>query len=507
MQSQLEPFEIKGQWWRPDGTDLVKEKPDELRPGTFRIEDGIALLQSDRDKKGGTSYEHACRGTLEFDPSSGFRLELLGLSEAAFPTSGEPFTMFGESSKGRPCTLLGCFVLNAHSQLMGGGIAERSIHVGTLVQGEHIQSEEEFHFDHLELRVANLVSFLWGGSSLLRPGEKTEPNLVHETVFDGARVTFEVGEKVTSSIHSSRWEREAIVAIRLDEEIEWSVWKEKWIQPLARLLTLATGRPATVESTSSIVTETIEPGPASPSGSSRKIAHEIVQPQRLFDHKKPFERHRLLFSYSSLGSRFDPLLETWLRLNRDLAGTGDFLFGALEPSQTLETQLVTFGSVMESYHRAFLDDNQISNGEHEEIVAKMCAAVADESTRDLYASRLKHANERTQRERIQGVLARAGQAIGPLGVKTGRLTHAVVETRNYFVHLGERSDSVLELDELWEANTLLAAALKANLLLDLGVPASDIEDGLQGAMTGHPVWEKLYRRGSAWPKARATSDG
>ena len=134
----------------------------------------------------------------------------------------------------------------------------------------------------------------------------------------------------------------------------------------------------------------------------------------------------------------------------------------------------------------------------------MCETIADEDTRILYAARLKHANERTQRERIQGVLARAGEVIEPLGVKTGRLTDAVVDTRNYFVHLGERTDSVLNLDELWEANALLAAAIKANLLLDMGVPSSDIEGGLRGAMMGHPAWERLYRRGTAWPKSRVT---
>lgn len=94
MKSQLESFEIKGQWWRPEGAETRKDPQPELVSGSMSIDDGAAFLQSERDKRGGTSYDEACRGPLKFDPESGMKLELLGASEVAFPsqTRVSPFS-------------------------------------------------------------------------------------------------------------------------------------------------------------------------------------------------------------------------------------------------------------------------------------------------------------------------------------------------------------------------------------------------------------------------------
>jgi len=502
LKSQLESFEIKGQWWRPEGAETRKDPQPELVSGSMSIDDGAAFLQSERDKRGGTSYDEACRGPLKFDPESGMKLELLGASEVAFPLANESFTILGETSGGRPCTLLGCFVVNARSQLMGG-ISEREIRVGSLLLGEHIEDYEHFGFDWLELRVSNLVSFLWaptpqtkGNTSGL--GRTSEHPKFHEVDLGDARVTFEIGERTSNSVHTARWERDAIISIKSSSELTWAQWKEDWIEPISRMVTLATGRPATVETTTSIVTETIPPGPVSPEGTTRNLGREIVEQQRIFDHKKPFEYQQLLFGFASLGQHFDEFLRLWFELNTELEGTGDFLFGSLEPNQTLETQLVTLGSVIESYHRTFLDKVEIPKDQHREIVNEMCATISDPEIRQLYKSRLGHANEMTQRARITEVLERAGEVVQPLGIEGERLAKVVVATRNYFVHLGARTKSVLDLSQTKEAIELLQIAIKVNLLLDLDVPATDVGIGMGEAMSGSFAWQRLHRRGSAW---------
>jgi hypothetical protein len=505
---QFVELTLEGQWWRSDGASVLEEFDSTPQNGNLSEVQALVLNQSDRDLMGGTDYDHSLRGALTFTPGSGISLSLLGTSEIAFPVGGEPFVIYGETTKGEPCSLLGCWVSNATSQLFGVGVSRREIHVSKAIVGMHLGSEAELRFDHLEVRLSDLVSFLWApvhderGTPIGGMGHGPKESETHSIDADGVNIEFSLGSRMTNSTHASTWERDALVSIRLENEINWREWKENWVQPLSRLITLATGRPSSVVSTSAIFTEQIPPGPISPTGTTRPRAVHIFEPQTIFDTSKELDWNRLLFSFASLGDCFDAFVLEWIGLNEQLAGTSDFLFGALAPGQNIQTQLVTLASVIESYHRAFHQGESIPSKTHSKIVEEMCDAIDDEDFRKHYRRRLKYANELTQQDRVRATIKRASSVLKPLGTKTGRLAEAIVATRNYFVHLGEKNDRVLPVEEIWEANFILTLAIKSNLLLDLGVPAAEIQSGVIRANGGHPVLNALLKRGSAWPKKK-----
>ena len=47
--SQLEPFEIKGEWWRPDGVQLVKQRETQEPRSEYGLHEGMAVMQRPRD--------------------------------------------------------------------------------------------------------------------------------------------------------------------------------------------------------------------------------------------------------------------------------------------------------------------------------------------------------------------------------------------------------------------------------------------------------------------------
>ena len=90
----------------------------------------------------------------------------------------------------------------------------------------------------------------------------------------------------------------------------------------------------------------------------------------------------------------------WWELARDLAGTGDFLFGALRDPLGLEPRLVALGSVVESYDRIANSDPVISDEAHQRLIEAMVATIDNPKIAKHY-TRLRHANEHIQRDRFR----------------------------------------------------------------------------------------------------------
>ncbi len=122
---QTARFELKGQWWRSEGAELIRKFGDTPKPSAG-FDEGFARLQSERDQLEGTDLDHACRGPLTFDPESGLRLSLLGSSEIAFPEHETEFAVHGLTSTGVPCSLLDCFVTNSQKHFPSGSPTGKS---------------------------------------------------------------------------------------------------------------------------------------------------------------------------------------------------------------------------------------------------------------------------------------------------------------------------------------------------------------------------------------------
>jgi hypothetical protein len=497
--TQTEAFEIRGEWWRPDGAELVKKIRDAGGPpASIGLDKGLPFFQNERDLLEGSDEDHACRGPLRFDPDAGLELSLLGSSEAAFPEGDSGYAIYGRTAGGIPVSLLNCQTRSSTRTIFNsrGGFADRQIFGHSLVHGAHAPSLQEFEVSRVEVRIPGLMEFLWGPTfredghaevGLGGRGLETGGSEECTVEVDGTELLFAVGTRQASSWHSVELQREAVAQVRFEDPLPFHKLREAWIQPLERLVGFAIRRPALAERVT-----VLEDG--------RTI--DVVQYQRRPKWTSELRADRNLVSYAALGDSFERFIRRWWQLEAEMEGVADFMSGAMGPGKALEPQLTALASVIEGYHRAFHDAPAIDPEEHaKKYVPGMLEAVQNTAHRALYRMRLAHAHEMTQRERLESFLERAGKIVPALGKERERLAKAVTATRNYFTHLAEQTPHVLEGVELVNANQLLSLAIECNLLLDLGVPPEAASKGVQRAYIGKFFFRDLQQRGTAWPES------
>jgi hypothetical protein len=497
--SQSEPFEIKGEWWRSDGRELLEAFDRDPGAPSITAEQSLAITQTESRRRCGADPGHACAGHLRFDPDHGLRLSLLGASSAVFGDDAEEFVIHGRTAHGRPCTLLGCFVVD-HTTTVPAGFAEFGIVANLLIHGAYVEATSELRFGRALITLPGLREFLSSGArdpaGGRSPGLGREGSEEREARVEGATLTFWIGWMSSRSVHTRTETREAQVAIALDSPVDLETWQEDWLRPLVRLVSFSCRegvRPETF--TATLDPEDGEDGPA------WRQEVEIVAPQKALAREPRLRPERMLLTYAALGADPGAALARWFKLHRELGGAADFLFGALAEPLPLEPRLITMASVAEAYHRVFQDLSLVESGLHERSVEQMVGAIDDDDLAAHYRRRLRFADQPSQNERILAVVRRAGEAIGPLGRKSGRLSNAVTDARNYFVHLPAEEESGQENPRLYELNQLLTLAVLVNLLLDLGLPIEQIEIQIAQSYAREPFWDRLRARDCAWPKA------
>jgi ApeA N-terminal domain 1 len=501
--SQLEPFEIKGEWWRSDGRTLLGAFEADPGARSVAAEQSLAITQAEGHRRSGADAGHACAGHLRLDPDRGLRLSLLGASSAVFGDDGEDIVIHGRTTHGRPCTLLGCLVVE-HTTTVPAGFAAFEIVVHQLIHGAFVEDASGLRFDRAVITLPGLREFLAAGArdpgGGHTPGLGREGSEEREARIDGATLAFWIGWLSSRTFDTRTETREARVEIALERPVDLETWREDWLRPLVRLISFASRegiRPATF--TALIDPEDDESDPDRP---RRPQEVEIVAPQKALAREPRLVPERMLLTWAALGPDPEAVLGRWFSLHRELGGAADFLFGSLAEPLPLEPRLITMASVAEAYHRVFHDSPVVEPGLHERSVEKMVGAVDDEDLAAHYRRRLRFAGEPSQNERILAVVRRAGDAIGPLGRKSGRLANAVTDARNYFVHLPAEEESDEENPRLFEMSQLLTLAVLANLLLDLGLPTPQIEIQIAQSYAREPFWDRLRARDCAWPKAR-----
>jgi ApeA N-terminal domain 1 len=165
--SQLEPFEIKGEWWRSDGRRLLGAFHADPGAPQVAAEQSLAVAQTQRHRHSGADPEHGCPGYLRFDSDRGLRLSLLGASSAVFGDDGDDIVIHGRTTHGSPCALLGCIVTH-HTTTVPAGFAEFEIVANLLIHGACVEAPSELRFDRALITLPGLREFLSSGAPATR---------------------------------------------------------------------------------------------------------------------------------------------------------------------------------------------------------------------------------------------------------------------------------------------------------------------------------------------------
>lgn len=175
-------------------------------------------------------------------------------------------------------------------------------------------------------------------------------------------------------------------------------------------------------------------------------------------------------------------LDKWLSVAEEKRPVELTVLGMIRNSTlAVQTEFLSLAQALEAFGRLHFDKGLISNEDFKKGLATLKQTVkqiwgqSEISTRSMEA--LSHANESSYAQRLHNLydMLSAEFAAELLGERE-EFTRRVVQTRNYFTHLGIRKGQSVISDEkpLFLLNQRLHALIRCVMLLDLGLSEDEI---------------------------------
>jgi len=223
-------------------------------------------------------------------------------------------------------------------------------------------------------------------------------------------------------------------------------------------------------------------------------SHDGQAVELLFRHPfdaDPISRFDLVFRCSDVEQRLAELLTRWFDLYDRLHVPLNVLFSTIHRrSQLVDEQFLAACQAAEAYHRLSTRPDEAEEQRNDARVAEVVEACPQEH-RDWLKARLQYSSEPTLRTRIEAVLGRTGDLLGEVLFqrKYERAARDISRWRNDLTHgRAPRVNTAKDAQSVYELTSRLVAALKVNLLLDLGFALDEVQDLYQRC-----GWERLVR--------------
>ena len=416
-------------------------------------------------------------GRLIFDLTDGAHLTVCGVLPGLVGSAWRWPALLGQAHGGEPLTILNPVAL---TQSTGGGehgaTMRTQLRSQVLLRGVHANSEDEFIITKACVRFRGLrnLCFPW----VERDGERrafvdSRPGAQQAVTLPGARLNFTYVKLEAQSGFRHTTEHDVAVVIEIDDGLPLRKFEERWLLPFQALVTFAVRDPTLIESLTVVMPSEIEVHPLIRHGNHqvRWDEDQIEVLMRLpgLTAEPRYNYERPLIPFAVLEDDAAGFIARWWSLYQRLGPAVLFLVSALGSRMFLENRLLNEVGFAESYHRTLHDKPPISVKKHKGYVAAMLEATPEQH-RDHYRERLSHANEQTQRQRVEWLIARAAEILPTLSGLGPSVAGDLVRTRNALTHLDPKAaKKALRDAPLYRAVELLEVTLRANMLLDLGI--------------------------------------
>jgi hypothetical protein len=424
-------------------------------------------------------------GTLAYGPEDGLRLSTVGPQGNPFVDDGM-FTLWGEAA-GTPVTLLDSYGTGGFAQFPGHA-REREIYANQGVYNAHVHSIDDVKSNEWWLETSGIRELLWHeGRGRRRLEASAAPNADTddkqlEVVVPGGTLTFYLCWDRAFNWSLDTRELHGRVRILLKEPTTYSDLFERWIAPLRDLVTFATREPARIVSLRAV---TYDPRPSGigqavipPTASRERLRRdiELLIPQTWLIRGPRSDYHRMLFGLAELGAdgEADRVVARWFEMHAALETSRDVFFAALTSRLYIENELLNLMTAAESYHRTLHDSPPLTDERHEELTRAMLAVAATAEECKVYESAIRFANGASQRNRLRFLFDRAVEAIPELRLVRTRFVNQLVDTRNFYTHVGDRTTNVIGGLALRRQLMRLVLVLQINYLRDLGFTLEEV---------------------------------
>lgn len=189
--------------------------------------------------------------------------------------------------------------------------------------------------------------------------------------------------------------------------------------------------------------------------------------------------HEMLFSFSDVRSRFDQVLNAWVKIREELMPLCT-LYSATTRGQTIyaEHRLFNFFQALESYHRTRYELDETAKQSAQAIREKMLGACTNEE-QTWARDKLQHLGEPSAAQRLTDLIEKFhGHWIFEPDWKES--VRRIKNLRNYFTHYSKKPPSEnLDPGSISNDGSRLQVLCEQILLVELGFSASEAVSLLQ----------------------------
>jgi HEPN superfamily Apea-like protein len=375
--------------------------------------------------------------------------------------------------------------ISVEANIFGGHVKE-ILQTNSLIYGMHLKSIDELAVHDAIVGIEGLQQ--WVNHHWIRPSESgdeeeiTVDDLLKNDVFNiplanGHLLIARGVANRDGQMVNDRRDATVQAQFHLDSSIPYDDFHRQYSSALMDLVVLTSHQPSQIAFETVLVpADSIEWCGAERPGSSVDDVHVVQRTalEPLPDNPHAFEL--IPMPLRAWGSAAADVVRRWFTLRAALEGPGDLLFATLNKAHAeLESDTLALLSVGEGYHRVSRDDPPFSVEEHQSALKVMLEGLEHKRQEEHYRGKLHHANQQSQKQRLRQLFERAESVLPEVESWKRKQLQALVNTRNYFVHWGERSGDVLEDWDLWAALNRLRIVLEINLYLDLEVDLDAIE--------------------------------
>lgn len=271
----------------------------------------------------------------------------------------------------------------------------------------------------------------------------------------------------------------ALITVNLPKPLPRQTLWDQYVTPMLLLMTLATGEHDRLKSVHlGHEEDPSRPSPQSwtsaewisPSWRAEEVATRPTHPYPAY-HTLPYEMFR---------TRLGDLFEKWFEL---FEAARYPLLEHLHPdfdkgSATLEDEFTRSVRCLEVYHRKTQGGTYFSRDQFASLMDRLIGATADQAEREYVMARLSYGNETTLKKRIDWMIDRSCRTVRLEADNKQRFARKVVDTRNALTHESDISAPLLG-PQMMEARDFLWRIMNSNVLRDLGLSDSEVDEALQ----------------------------
>jgi len=433
---------------------------------------------------------HRVAGTLLLSREDGPILTLLGSLDDGW---GENFpdqysAILGEVLDVGLVTLRGCWTKSLRSsRTHKSGLAKTVYGAHWALLGDHIPQREAPRFHFVAVEVSQLTNWI-GRSGLMttwtqRPhttdsnDEATAHDLCVSYLPPSSRYIDLGAVKVSIDPSMQREKTSTSVTLRNDYILKFSArepiclreWTTQWIYPLVDFVTFATGVPSRIERMRTSIEIANPPEPdilAHPLDVWSFLRHRHLVPSDSRFQDQP------VISFERASSRLDSVLNAWMDLHREIAGTLRLYLSIFYNHGRFpytDAEFLSAVQAAESYHRRKRPGTQSSELNHQARIQRVLKSQTSKD-RQWLKSRLRHSNEKNLEQRIGALVDETAGLFSDTTSQDPKVfAEEVARTRNFLTHYDPSlAGSRMSELETMRATQILLLVLRVQVVKDLG---------------------------------------